>query len=83
MVTLDIRPGDIVRVPFGVNRLPEVVTIHSVHTYDSGDLSVRFRFTSNPRGIDWSGFIAAGDPDLHLLSRGVAAVDDQTRSMLS
>ena len=79
----DIRPGDIIRCPFGIDRTPEVVTVHDVHAYSTGDLSIRFRYTSNPRGIDWSGFIAADEADVVILSRGVARVDVNTRSMLA
>lgn len=45
--TIDIRPGDIIAIPYGVRR-----------------------------DID------RDDPDVRLLSRGVAAVDLSTRSML-
>lgn len=78
----DVRVGDVIELPWGINRRPEVVTIHYVHQYGTGDLSVRFSFTSNPRGIDWSGFIERDDPDLKLLSRGVAAVRSHARSLL-
>lgn len=82
MRACDLHPGDVVEWPWGVNRQTEVVTIHHVHLYDTGAASVRYRFTSNPRGIDWSGFVEADDPDMRLLSRGVARVDSSTRSLL-
>lgn len=78
----DVRPGDVIRYPFGVHNVPEIVTVHGVHAYDDGSLSIRFRFTSNPRGIDWSGHIAPDAADVSLLSRGVAHVDARIRSML-
>lgn len=80
--TIDIRPGDIITIPYGMRREIERITVHSVHRYPTGDLSIRYRYTENPRGIDWSGFIDREDPDVRLLSRGVAAVDLSTRSML-
>ena len=82
MSSVDVRPGDIIRLPLGVNNAPEIVTVHSVHRYDTGALSVRFRFTTNPRGIDWSGYIAPDGNGIRLLSRGVACVDHATRSLL-
>lgn len=81
-MTIDIRPGDVIRCPLGINNVPEIVTVHSVHRYDTGALSIRFRFTSNPRGVDWSGYVAPDGDDIRLLSRGVAHVDHATRSML-
>ena len=79
----DIRPGDIIRYPVGIDRTPATVTVHDVHTYDTGGLSIRYRYTSNPRGIDWSGYIAADDADVAILSRGVARVDVNARSLLA
>lgn len=82
MTTIDIRPGDVIRYPFGINNIPEIVTVHRVHRYDNGALSIRYRFTSNPRGIDWSGYVAPDENGIRLLSRGVAYVDHATRSLL-
>lgn len=79
----DVQPGDIITLPFGIRREPEQVTVHSVHRYDTGDLSIRFRYTENPRGVDWSGFIAADESELRLDARGVARIDTNTRSMMS
>ena len=79
----NIRPGDIIRYPFGIDRTPATVTVHDVHTDGTGGLSIRFRYTSNPRGVDWSGFIAADETDVVILSRGVARVDVNARSLLA
>ncbi len=83
MDTLEIQPGDVIDVPTGVNREIERFVVHSVHLYGTGDASLRARYASNPRGIDWSVFVSAGEPLLRLASRGVARVDMSTRSMLS
>lgn len=79
---MDFCPGDVILYPWGVNREPEIVTLHGVFAYPNGSLSIRYRFTSNPRGIDWSGFVEAGDQGVRLLSRGVASVDIHARSFL-
>lgn len=78
----DIIPGDVIEYPWGINRVPEVVTVHHVYAYPDGALFIRFRFTSNPRGIDWSGFVTPDETGIRLLSRGVAAVDSNIRSLL-
>lgn len=78
----EVLVGDIIRVPFGMHREIETVTIHAIHIHDDGALSVRFRYTSNPRGIDWSGFIPADENALVLVARGVAQVDNGIRSLL-
>lgn len=77
-----VQPGDLIEIPWGINREVERVVVHSVHRYDTGALSLRYRFASNPRGIDWSGFIDADERNLRLLSRGVCAVDANTRSLI-
>ena len=76
-------PGDIVIIEWGTQRIPEAVCIHSVHTYETGDMSIRYRFASNPRGVDWSGFVAHDDASVRVIARGIAHVDEHTRSMLS
>lgn len=78
----DIRPGDIIRYPFGVNNVPEIVTIHDTRAHDNGTLSIRYRFTSNPRGVDWRGCISRDAAGVELLSRGVARIDTDTRSLI-
>ena len=77
-----LAPGDIAVIPYGVNREPISVCIHSVHTYPSGDMSVRYRYAENPKGVDWSGFIKHGDPDVRIKARGISQVDTITRTML-
>lgn len=79
----EVRAGDVIEYPSGINRDLDIVTIHHVHTYATGDLSIRYRYTSNPRGIDWSGFIAVTETGLRLLSRGVAQVHSEIRSLLA
>lgn len=81
---VDIRPGDIIELSGGdpgPDHVPESLTVHAVHPHVNGCLTIRFRFTLNPRGLDWHGFI---DEHRHvrLLSRGVASVDADTRSLL-
>lgn len=78
----DIRPGDVLEYPYGIRREIDVITVHDVHTYPTGDISIRYSFTSNPHGIDWSGFIDRDDPDVRVISRGVAAVRTTIRSLL-
>lgn len=77
-----VQPGDLIEMPWGITREVERVVVHSVHRYDTGALSLRYRFASNPRGIDWSGFVASDERNLRLLSRGVCAVDANTRSLI-
>ena len=77
-----IRPGDVIDVPLGVKREVDRVVVHGVHAYPNGALSIRFRYLSNPRGIDWSGFIEAGEPQVRVVSRGVCRVDAATRTLL-
>lgn len=81
-VGLDIRPGDIIVYPWGISREEEIVTVHDVLVYPTGDVSIRYSFTSNPRGIDWSGFIDRDDPGVRVISRGVAAARTTVRSLL-
>ena len=76
-------PGDIAIIEWGMHRIPEAVCIHSVHVYEAGDMSIRYRFASNPRGVDWSGFVAHDDTTVRVIARGIAHVDEHTRSMLS
>ena len=78
----DIRPGDVIRIPFGIHNVPEIVTIHDVRAHDNGSLSIRFRFTDNPRGVDWMGYVDRDEAGVTLLSRGVARVDTHARSLL-
>lgn len=75
-----IQPGDIIRCPFGIDRTPEEVVVQSVHHHGTRDVSIRFRYAENPRGIDWSGFIAK-DETVELLAR-VGFADQHTRSLL-
>lgn len=77
----DIRPGDV------IEHRGEVVTVQEAHTYPTpwllaGSVSLRYRYTSNPRGIDWSGFVSCDEETPRLLSRGVARVDLNIRSLL-
>ena len=78
----DIRPGDVISMPYGMRREIDAVTVHAVHRYDDGSLSLRYSYTSNPRGVDWRGFVAHDDPDVRVLSRGVAAVRSEIHSLL-
>ena len=83
MATASIRPGDIITYPFGMRREIDVVTVQATRLLASGNIAIRYRFTSNPSGIDWQGVVRPGDPDVRVLSRGVARVDAMTRSLLS
>lgn len=83
MLAHEITPGDIITRPTGITRTPETVVIHSIHTYDTGDVSIRYRYASNPRGVDWTGFITHDEQSLKLVARGIAHIDLNTRSMLS
>lgn len=78
----DVREGDIIVLPSGATRHLERVIVHWLHRYDGGELVVRYRYLSNPRGIDWSTFVHADEPGLKLLSRGVAHVDESLRTLL-
>lgn len=83
MHTCNIITGDIIAKPVGITRTLETIVVHSVHTYDTGDISIRYRYASNPRGVDWSGFISHDEQETRLVARGIAHVDLNTRSMLA
>ena len=83
MLTNEILPGDIITTPTGLYRTLETIVVHSIHTYATGDLSIRYRYACNPRGVDWSGFIAHDEQETRLVARGIAHVDHNTRSMLA
>lgn len=83
MFTNEILPGDIISTPTGITRTPETIVVHSVHTYETGDISIRYRYACNPRGVDWSGFIPHDEQETKLVARGIAHVDLNTRSMLA
>lgn len=78
---LDLQPGDVILYPFGMRRELDEIVLHGVHRYDNGSYSIRYRFASNPRGIDWQGFIDADDPDVKIVRRG-ETVDANIRSLL-
>lgn len=78
----DVQPGDVIGYPFGMRREIDAVTVHAVRHFPGKGASIRYRYTSNPRGIDWSGWLSLTSPDWMLLSRGVAAVDPELRSLL-
>lgn len=82
MAAAPILPGDVITMPYGMRREIDLVVVHSVHLYENGAASIRYRYLSNPRGIDWSGYVAPFDPDVRVVSRGVCRVDHNTRSML-
>jgi hypothetical protein len=68
------------------HRVGDVVVVHSIHVYPApwllaGCATYRYRYLSNPRGVDWSGFLALAE-DIPLLSRGVARVDPTVRTLL-
>ncbi len=83
MFTNEIQPGDIIVKPIGITRTLETVVVHSVHTYDTGDISIRYRYASWPRGVDCRGFIAHDEREIRLVARGIAHVDLHTRSLLA
>lgn len=76
-----IQPGDVIDTGLGIDRIIERVVIHGVHVYDSGAVSARARYASNPRGIDWGIFIDADQP-VWLVSRGVVVPDAHVRTMI-
>lgn len=82
----DIQPGDVILHP-AVNAWPSaLVVVHSLTVYPmplrgAGSVSYRYRHLSNPRGIDWSGFLD-WDVEVTLVSRGVCRVDDTIRTLL-
>ncbi|WKW84969.1 hypothetical protein SEA_SALLYK_104 [Microbacterium phage SallyK] len=77
---IDIRPGDVIE---RAAQPGELITVHWVHAYRQGDLSYRYRYTCNPRGIDWNGHLSLdAQADIRIVSRGVAAVDVNGRSLL-
>lgn len=78
----DIRPGDVIEYPFGMRREIDVVTVHWVHRYSDGSITLRYSFTEYPAGIDWRGFVDTTDPTPRVLSRGVAAVRSEIHSLL-
>ena len=80
--TVVIQPGDVIDVPVGIHRVVERFVVHGVTRYPGGAQSLRARYASNPRGIDWSVFVDPGEPLLRLISRGVAAVDSHPRALL-
>jgi hypothetical protein len=81
-VSASVRPGDIIAYPVGMRREIERVTVQETRLLVSGVLAIRYRYTSNPQGIDWQGTIKPGDPDVRVLSRGVARVDSDVRSLV-
>lgn len=83
MLTNEIQPGDIISKPTGITRTPETIVVHSVHTYDTGDISIRYRYASWPRGVDCKGFIPHDEQETRLVARGIAHVDLNTRSLLA
>ena len=76
-----ICPGDIVEIETGITRDREIVTIHRIHTYDSGDMSIRHSYTSTPRRVDWSCFLPK-DGHLRLLAHGIGHARAVVHSML-
>lgn len=83
MLTSDIRPGDVISAPLGITRTHETIVIHDIYIYNTGDVSIRYRYASNPRGIDWSGFVSHDEAETRLVARGIARVDPHIRSLLN
>ena len=83
MPTTSIRPGDILAYPFGMRREIDVITVHATRLLASGNIAIRYSFTANPNGVDWQGVVRAGDPDVRVLSRGVARVRTEPMTLLS
>jgi len=78
-----IAVHDIIDIPQGIHRKIERVVILNVHTYDTGDLSIRFRYASNRhRGVDWRGFLDKADADAAVHVGRDETVDLASRSML-
>lgn len=77
---LDIQPGDVLDFPSGINREITRGVMHSVHRYEDGSVATRWRYESNPRGVDWRGFLAS-DEEVTLVERG-RPVDENVRSLL-
>ncbi len=71
MTAPHFAPFDVIRFPSGVNRQPTEGIVLNMHTYETGDVSMRWRYASNRhRGIDWRGFIAAEDvPNVVVIER--------------
>lgn len=78
----DIQPGDVIDIPTGIARTVERFVVHSIHWYENGAASLRARYASNPRGIDWSVFMETGAFGVRVVARGVARVDTSTRSLM-
>lgn len=83
----DLQPGDVIEWPYGIRRELMLAVVHDVRIYPTpwrgaGSASVRYRPLSNPRAVDWSGFMEETDPDVRLVSRGVCRVDAHIRSLL-
>ncbi len=78
----DIRVGDVIDIPVTITREIERFVVHSIHWYDNGAASLRARYASNPRGIDWSLFMDTGAFSVRVVARGVARVDEHVRSLL-
>lgn len=81
--TSDIRPGDLIRIATGVTREIEDFVVHAVFPLEDGSLSLRARYASNPRGVDWSLHVPAVSSMLAVVSRGVARVEDTPRMLLN
>jgi hypothetical protein len=78
----DIQPGDVIDIPTGITREVERFVVHSIQWFDNGAASLRARYASNPRGVDWSLFMESGAFAVRVVARGVARVDEHTRSLL-
>lgn len=74
---------DVIAFPTGISRERTEGVVLDMHVYETGDVSLRWRYASNRhRGVDWRGFIAAADvPGVEVLEHD-ETVDRSERSLL-
>jgi len=82
-MSVHFSPFDVIRFPSGINREITEGVVLDMHEYETGDVSMRWRYASNRhRGVDWSGFIRASDvPGVVVIERD-ETVSGAVHSML-
>jgi hypothetical protein len=83
MTAVHFAPFDVIRFPSGINRELTDGVILDMHVYDSGGVSLRWRYAGNRhRGIDWHGFISPAEVSGVVVLDHDETVNTSPRSML-